>query len=189
MEVFVRAATVADLPELARLDRLTFGANAYAPGVSRQLLQVFPGLTLLGQDGGGVAHAFCYGALAAGSPTGWILALGVEPLHRRAGYGSVIVEELLQRLTDLEAGRVRLTCAPDARETLAFYAELRFSAVERVEDYLGPGRHRLILERRLAAARTTRSAGPSPRSQARATSSARATVRSSKGGPPPAVFE
>jgi [ribosomal protein S18]-alanine N-acetyltransferase len=158
MEVFVRAATVADLPDLARLDRLTFGANAYAPGVSRQLLQVFPTLTLLGLDGSSVAHAFCYGALAAGASTGWILALGVEPLHRRAGYGRLIVEELLRRLGDLGAGAVRLTCAPDARDTLAFYADLRFSAVERANDYLGPGRHRLILERRLAAAQTTRAA-------------------------------
>ena len=155
MEVFC-ARLLADLPELARLDRLTFGANAYAPGVSRQLLQVSR-LTLLGQDGGGVAHASALAQLAAGSPTGWSGPPGVEPLHRRAGYGRVIVERAAADGRPPRAGRVRLTCAPDARESLTSTPSSGSarSSASRTTSFLA--RHRLRLSDGWSRARTARS--------------------------------
>ncbi len=149
MPSFVRAATNLDAFELARLDRQTFGPNSYSQSTIRQLIDVFKGLVLLAEDRDRVLCAYGFGALAVAQDTGWILALGVKQGRRRSGFGRAIVEELAQRLTTLGALRVRLTCAPGAGGALAFHEELGFEVIERVDDYLGPGRDRLVLERSL----------------------------------------
>jgi [ribosomal protein S18]-alanine N-acetyltransferase len=146
MPLRVRPAEASDIDELARLDRLAFGDHAYSLSVTRQFLELFPTMTLLAVDGGGTARAFCFGGLGAGAETGWILALGVDPAHRRGGYGSAVTREQLRRMREAGARTVRLSCAPDAAGALAFYVRLGFTAVERIDDFLGPGRHRLILE-------------------------------------------
>jgi [ribosomal protein S18]-alanine N-acetyltransferase len=145
----VRSATSADVSELAELDRETFGVHAYSPSTIRQLIEVFDGLVLLAEDRESVPRAYAFGALAAAAETGWILALSVQPKHRRLGFGRATVEELTRRLAALGALRVRLTCAPSARGALGFYADLGFIVIERIDDYLGPGRDRLVLERGL----------------------------------------
>ncbi len=147
----VRAATSVDVSKLAGLDRQTFGVHAYSPSTIRQLVEVFAGLVLLAEDRESIPRAYAFGALASAAETGWILALGVERECRRHGFGRATVEELVQRIAVLGALRVRLTCAPSAHDALAFYANLGFAVVERVDDYLGPGRDRLVLERRLTS--------------------------------------
>lgn len=149
--VRVRAATEVDLPELLRLDRLAFGEHAYSPSTARQLLDLFAGLVLLAQPAPSAAEdgacGFAYGALAAGAPAGWILALGVEPERQRCGVGSALTAAMLERLEARGAERVRLTVSPEALAARAFYERHQFRAVEHFADYLGPGRHRLVLER------------------------------------------
>ncbi|MGA8746520.1 MAG: GNAT family N-acetyltransferase [Solirubrobacterales bacterium] len=151
MQPTVRAATVDDVARLAALDRQTFGANAYSPSTIRQLVDVFPGLVVLSEDREGVPRAYAFGALAATAETGWILALGVQPGHQGHGFGRATVEELVRRIACLGALRIRSTCSPSAHGALRFQAKLGFAVVERVDDYLGPGRDRLVLERTLSA--------------------------------------
>lgn len=151
MQPVVRSATSIDIPELARLDVHTFGVNAYPPSTIRQLLDVFDGLVLLAEDSGGIPRAYVFGALAAGAQTSWILAFGVERSHQRRGFGRATVDELLNRCAALGAEHARLTCAPDAAASLAFWASLGFVTVEHISDYLGPGRDRCVLERRLTS--------------------------------------
>ena len=147
MNPIVRSATSTDIPELARLDAHTFGSSAYSLSTVRQLLDVFGGLVVLSQDADGVPRGYAFGALAAGAETSWILALGVERSHRRQGFGRATADALLGRVGALGAERVRLTCAPEARASRAFWTSLGFVEVEHVADYLGPGRDRLVLER------------------------------------------
>jgi ribosomal-protein-alanine N-acetyltransferase len=145
----VRTATPADVARLADLDRQAFGEHAYSAGTIRQLLTVFPRLVLIAETDSENPLGHAVGALGAGSETAWILALAVLPRDRRRGVGGALVLELLARARTLGARWARLTCAPGAVAPLSFYAEFGFLVVSEEADYLGAGRHRLVLEREL----------------------------------------
>lgn len=147
MAPLIRAAGMRDIPELVRLDREAFGEHAYSPGTTRQLLEVFDGTVLVAEDGG-VACGYFFGGLAAGSKIGWMLALGVQADHRGRGVARALTEQMLARLVALGAERVRATTRPDNQVIRRLYGELGFTVVDQIEDYLGPGRDRLVLEYR-----------------------------------------
>lgn len=149
MAFSVRTATPADVAGLADLDRQAFGEHAYSAGTIRQLLTVFPRLVLIAETDSESPLAHAVGALGAGSETAWLLALAVLPRHRRRGVGGALVLEFLERARTLGARCARLTCAPGALTLMSFYAEFGFLVVGEEADYLGAGRHRLVLGRDL----------------------------------------
>src|ERR1700733_4046552 len=147
MATLIRAAGMRDIPELVRLDQEAFAEHAYSPGTTRQLLELFEGTVLLAEDGG-VACGYFFGGVAAGSTTGWMLALGGRAEHRRMGLARALPEEMLARLVARGAERVRATTRPDHHAIRHLYADLGFEVVDQIEHYLGPGRDRLVLEYR-----------------------------------------
>lgn len=142
----VRSATQADLAAVAALERAVFGAEAYPVFVLRQAFDVHgPHLLVAGAPGEVVGYTL--GALGAGSATGWVLSLAVDPAHRGRGYARALSVAVLARLAAAGARRVRLTVDPANVPARALYEALGFVVVADEADYFGPGKRRLVMER------------------------------------------
>jgi ribosomal protein S18 acetylase RimI-like enzyme len=142
------AAAPEDLETIMRLDRAVFGVHAYPQSVVRQLYALFAPLTLLALDPHGEPVGFAFGALGLGGE-GWILALGVLGGRRENRIGKALTVAQLECLVAHGAASVRLTVDPENLPAMTLYESTGFRVVESVDDYLGPGRDRVILERTL----------------------------------------
>jgi [ribosomal protein S18]-alanine N-acetyltransferase len=157
--VGIRRVTEADLPELARLDRAVFGANAYPDFVVRQLFDVH-GHHLLALDTPAGLRGYVLLATARGRDTGWILGLGVEEPWRRLGYGRQLLARCLRDLVEPGLREIRLTVEPGNAAAVQLYRSLGFLPAGGHPDYLGPGEDRLIMRLPLGGAGARRDPGP-----------------------------
>jgi ribosomal protein S18 acetylase RimI-like enzyme len=143
--VRVRLAEADDLDELSELDSVVFGHLAYPYFVLRQLFDVHRGELLVAEQGGRL-RGYSLAVRATTSGYGWFLALGVEPASRRCGYGTSLARASLDTLQRHEVKKV-LLCVDDKNvAAMGLYRKLGFQVVAELDDYLGPGEPRHLLE-------------------------------------------
>ncbi len=90
---------------------------------------VQPDLFLVGFDGDVLV-----GTVMAGyeGHRGWVNYLGVDPPHRRKGYGRVMMHAAEEALAELGAPKVNLQVRSGNDEAVAFYRDLGYETEERV---------------------------------------------------------
>jgi ribosomal protein S18 acetylase RimI-like enzyme len=152
----IRSVRADDIGALAELDQKIFDDLAYPHFVLRQLYDVHED-DLLVLDDGTALRGYSIGVRGSTPRLGWILGLGVEPIARRRGFAERLAQASFERLRGHDVERVRLTVNEDNAPAVGLYHKLGFRLLRRVDDYLGPGEPRLLLELRLD------SPGPEPR--------------------------
>lgn len=140
----IRPAVRADLDALIALERQTFPEESYGEIALRQFIDLFPGLFFVAEDGATVAGYGLGGIDQHGE--GWVLSLGVSPAHQGRGIGARLFDAVLDALRG--TGTIRLTVIPDNVRAITLYERKGFTTEARVEDYYGPGQHRLVMARR-----------------------------------------
>lgn len=135
----------ADAIELFAMQREIFGASAYDLATVVQLAELFPSLMIIAKSPAGDAVGFAMGAVGDDG-TGWVLLMGVVESARRSGLGSALMNALLYRI-DERAARTKLTVDPESDAAIQLYHRMGFRTTDRIENYLGPGRDRLVLVR------------------------------------------
>ena len=77
----------------------------------------------------GVAEGAVVACLMAGydGHRGWINYVGVDPAHRRRGYGRAIVLDAERRLHEIGCPKVNLQVRRDNPEAVAFYGSLGYA--------------------------------------------------------------
>lgn len=143
----VRRATIDDYPVLQAIDRVAFGDHAMDVFSLRQWLELFPSLARIATlDTRAVG--FTLGGVSCPDGVGLIASVAVLPEFRGRGLGRDLTEDLLDRLGDVGVNHVRLTVAPDNVAALAMYRSLGFEVAGSFPGYFGPGRDRVLMERR-----------------------------------------
>lgn len=134
----LRPARFADVPELARLDRVCFRDHAYSPQLILRFLELgLPCVVAEGPDGEVVGFAMAMPD--AGEPTGLLVTLDVTPEVRRGGLGTRMVRWCARELlgTEPRPQAMWLTVASANTGARAFYESLGFHEVDSIEGYYG----------------------------------------------------
>jgi ribosomal protein S18 acetylase RimI-like enzyme len=100
-----------------------------AEGAIPAKLACQPELLLVALDGGGVI-----GTAMAGydGHRGWLYSVAVHAAHRRAGVGTLLVEEAERRLAGLGCCKVNLQIRAENAAVAAFYRGLGYAVEERI---------------------------------------------------------
>ena len=141
----LRGVTVADLPELLRVDREAFPEEPYTQVVLRQLVDIHGDRILVLDDGESLLGYVLFVNTSDGYVS-WIMSLAVTPHQQGRGLGRRLMVEALRRLRTEHIHQVRLTVEPTNATAIMLYRSMGFSSDEGVEkDYFGPGEDRLIM--------------------------------------------
>lgn len=134
------------------MDEEVFGSMRYPDFVLRQLFDVH-GHHLLVLVIEAELQGYALLAAARGSEVGWVLGLGVREPWRRLGHGRRLLTDSLRELTECGVREARLCVEPDNVAAITLYESFGFVRVGKEEDdYLGPGRPRIVMDLPLAAA-------------------------------------
>lgn len=139
----IRAATEADLPGLAALDRELFGADAWSEDALRSEL-AGPGRVFLVADEGelvGYAVSMTVGEVAD------LQRIGVHPLRRRAGHAGALLTALVAASSGAQRMLLEVSAANDV--ALAFYRRYGFERINVRSRYYRDGTDAWVLSRDL----------------------------------------
>jgi len=128
---------------LSEYDREAFGETglrSYDLGVVARAGALFLGLI------DGEIAACCQAMRMMDEPeSAWVVGFWVRPRFQGRGLGRGFLRELLGHLGEFGVRAVRLTVDPANRRARRLYAEFGFTELERIEDFYGPGEHRIVL--------------------------------------------
>jgi ribosomal protein S18 acetylase RimI-like enzyme len=166
----VRSATLGDLPRVLRIERASFGPEAY--GVTTFLAHVFrdrKGLLVAEDDRGGViGYALArVGLRWLGVRRGGLTSIAVDPQHRRRGVGRSLMAAALDylRAQGVQSADLEVSVANRAAQSL--YEAFGFVQSQLLPHYYGPNSDglKMVLDiRDRAPSRRAASAGTARRS-------------------------
>lgn len=102
---------------------------------------------LIAEDDGRVV-GFLLGLVAAGSDTGYVHLVGIDPRHRRRGVGKRLYQHFHESCKEAGLRELKAIGMVGHEGSLRFHTALAFE-VREVADYAGPGRARMVFTKRL----------------------------------------
>ena len=145
----VRAATVEDVPAVARLEADCLGDDAWSEGLVLEGIRgALPTVTYLVADSEGVlvGHA----VTSAAGDIAELQRIAVDEGHRRSGVASALLAGVVEAAGRTEADRLLLEVREDNRAALAFYADAGFVEIDRRPRYYADGTTAVVLRLPLA---------------------------------------
>jgi len=119
----VRAATAADLPALAALEEVLFGADAWSETALGEELEAAGREVVVHDDGAVIGYAV---TVAAGEVVD-LARIGVRPDRQREGIAGELLAHLLAQTP---ADRMLLEVSSRNRAALGFYADHGFTRID-----------------------------------------------------------
>ena len=147
MTTIVRAATAGDLHKLALYERQLYGAEGYPELLFYQALRQWPQLLLVAQSDDTVSGYSMMAPLPQQRAS--LMSLLVASDYRQLGIGRLLLLHSLQVATEHGFGEMELSVSPQNDKAINLYQKSGFVIYDDVPDYLGPGEHRLIMQRTL----------------------------------------
>lgn len=146
----VRAATLADIEDVAALEAENLGADAWSPylvgeGIAGNLPTVF--YLVAEADGAVVGHA----VVSAVADIAELQRIAVTPAHRRDGLATELLDEGCRLARESGADRLLLEVREDNRDALRFYAARDFVEIDRRPRYYADGTTAIVLRRALVS--------------------------------------
>jgi ribosomal-protein-alanine N-acetyltransferase len=143
----VRPVSVDDIPAVARLEKETFGGDAYVEMTLRQFHDIARDLFLVATvDDEVVGYGLVLPSAPGADPC--FASIAVAPDWRHGGVGHRLMEEMLDICDGLGFVRISSTVDPANTAAIQLASGLGFAIAERVDNYFGPGKHRLVMVRR-----------------------------------------
>jgi GNAT superfamily N-acetyltransferase len=102
---------------------------------------------LIAEDDGRVV-GFLLGLVAAGSSTGYVHLVGIDPNHRRHGVGKRLYQHYQESCQRSGLKQLKAIGMVGHEGSLRFHTALGFQANE-IADYAGPGRARVVFTKPL----------------------------------------
>jgi ribosomal-protein-alanine N-acetyltransferase len=140
-------ALKSDLEEVQRLERETYGDDAYSYVVLRQFLDMSGELFQVYRDTNGNTIAYGIIARSVCQDSGWFLSLVVSLAHRRKGIGTELAKNLLDEARLHSLKEIFLTVAPNNETAISLYQRLGFSVMEVEHHYYGRNKGRIVMRR------------------------------------------
>ena len=153
--MIVRSFTLGDLPKIIRIERASFGSEAYS--VSTFLAHLFrdrKGLLVV-EDGYGRVAGYALARVGLrwlGVRRGGLTSIAVDPSQRRRGLGRALLAAALAYLKDNEVEQVDLEVDVSNRAAQSLYEAFGFVQSRILPHYYGPDKDGLKMELPLAQA-------------------------------------
>ena len=96
----------------------------------------------------GLVIGFLLGLVAAGSKTGYVHLVGIDPNHRRRGVGKRLYQHFCERCQQSGLSELKAIGMVGHEASARFHTALGFE-VRDVNDYAGPGRARVVFTKQL----------------------------------------
>ncbi|WP_170323531.1 GNAT family N-acetyltransferase [Cryptosporangium phraense] len=146
----IRRFATSDIDELYQVENQTFVEDPYPRRLLGRLGAVFRDGFLVAERHSRHAAPEIVGSLVsvvdAGCPgVGWIMSLGVLEAHRREGVGTCLMNAAEAYLHEAGCEKIKLTVDPVNKIALHLYQQRNYALVERIDDYHGTGRSRLLM--------------------------------------------
>jgi ribosomal-protein-alanine N-acetyltransferase len=135
----------ADLPALMRVERASFGAEAYDKSLFRELYRDCRRFFFAAKAGPALA-GYIVGCLAGDAAE--VVSIAVAPEHRRAGAGRALMERLLDEVGTRGARTLELLVRIDNTAGIRFYRSFAFRRVKTVPGYYEDGADAYLMRRR-----------------------------------------
>lgn len=134
----IRAATPADVAELAALDRAGFAPRSWSAEQIAESLSV-------PRRAAWIEPAVGYAMAATAGDVTELERIAVAPAARRHGAGRRLVRTVVDHAAQSGASRVLLEVAADNAPAIALYEAAGGTAIDRRRDYYGRGADALVL--------------------------------------------
>lgn len=146
-DLVIRAASVEDFVEAARIDREAMGADGYPLYFFRQALSMFDDGFLVAVQGEEMLGQGFVGARAGDPETAELYSIVVAKAARGQGVGRKLTAASIDWAARQGCRRIVLTVSPDNAPAYAIYESLGFQIEHREENYYGDGAPRLFMTR------------------------------------------
>lgn len=143
--MIIRKVTLTDLNALVAVEQAVYGPSGFNIYYFRQMIELYPSLLWVCDDGDGHLAGYALGALGQQREKGWVLSVAVDEAFRGRGLASKLTEKLLDGFVDLGCNSAWLTVSEENMAAMTVYRKLGFDDFARKPDYFGPGQDRLIM--------------------------------------------
>lgn len=140
----VRPAVAGDVPEVARLEAECLGLDAWSQGLVHEgVVGALPTVVYQVVEVAGelVGHA----VISMAGDIAELQRIAVDPVHRRAGLASRLLEAVVAAARRTEADRLLLEVRADNQGALAFYDRHGFTEIARRPLYYADGATAVVL--------------------------------------------
>jgi [ribosomal protein S18]-alanine N-acetyltransferase len=144
----IRSATRADVDAIARLEQENLGDDAWSRAlVEEGVAGELPTVRYLVAEGGEdvVGHA----VVSVVADISELQRIAVDPLHRRDGLATQLLDEVIVLARDEGADRLLLEVREDNSGAIAFYAARGFAEIDRRRRYYRDGGTAVVMQRSL----------------------------------------
>ena len=147
----VRRLRVGDLPRVLRIERASFGPDAYSASTfMAHVLRDRKGLFVAQDEGGRITGYVLIrvGLGWIGAKRGGITSIAVDPAYRRQGVGRALIARAIEHLREHGVDEADLEVGVTNRPAQALYEALGFRRTRLLPDYYGENRDgiKMILE-------------------------------------------
>lgn len=146
-EPVFRTARLADLDDIAALEREHFGDLCYPYVTLRQLFDLHGPDWVVAEIGGRVRG---YALVGVGTRRrGWVMGLAVAPNYRNRGLGRALLDRAVTSCRTAQADSVYLTVRPTDQRTVKLYKNAGFRWAGYEQRYFGANEPRDVLVHRI----------------------------------------
>lgn len=141
----IRQANAVDVPQLEALERETYALEGYPSALFYQAIAQWPEFTLVATQSNRVLG---YLLAAPGSSNElWIMSVLIDTQARGQGIGAQLVKHLMNQMNASSPPfkHATLSVSPTNHAAIALYQKMGFSPDGHMNDFLGPGEHRLLM--------------------------------------------
>ena len=148
-KIIVRTFKLGDLVEVWKIDQEAYGNDCYPQFFFRQAYDIFGELFLIAETEDGEIVGYILGAIQNDDSIGWILAVTVKSAYWRRGIALKLTTSMLKLLFNKNVAKVLLTVDPDNNGAINLYRKLYFYEIDKIEDYFGPGKTKILMQKEL----------------------------------------
>ena len=145
----IRSATLADLPELVRIENLSFVTDRFSRRSFRYLLTKANANTLV-EDQAGQIRGYVMLLFNVGTSLARLYSYAVDPKARRQGIGKALVEQAEVEAIEHDCIAMRLEIRQDNEASINLFKQYGYRQIGMVPDYYEDGMTALRFEKSLA---------------------------------------
>lgn len=135
------------MEEVYMIERLSFGSDAYDPGLLHLFLNLSPETFLVAELNGRIV-GYVIGLVKKWGE-GHVVSIAVHPEYRRRGVATALMEELLRRFKSRNVRSVRLEVRVSNRVAISLYEKLGFQSRGVIKRYYPDGEDAYLMVRDL----------------------------------------
>lgn len=136
-----------DIALIDQIEKAIFKDQSYESHSLRQMLDLFSELTFIAESNGEIIGYVLGGISADSPPKGWVLTLAV--LDDDFFSSRLLLDYLIEELDSRGIKDLWLTADPEKKFIEDICSSLDFRPVEKMNDYFGPKRPRVLMRKSL----------------------------------------